>query len=146
MRIKNRDIRFPLHIKVDRRNIVERSHRILHRSHQYLPNGLFVLKLNFCFGWVDIYIDILRLNIKINKVRNLLSLWQKPIKGRLNRLTKIRVTHKTPVHKEILLCPFLFCRFGLTHKTANTTNRSINVNRQKILINTLSKHINYTLT
>ena len=146
MRIEHRDVGLALNIKVDGRDLVERSHRILYGCHQYLPDGLLVFELDFSLCRVDIYVNIFRLHIEINEVRHLFTLWQKPVEGRQNGLTEIRMTHKTPVDKEILSGPFLPCRFGLTHKTADSADRSIDLDRKKVLVDTLSEDVDNALT
>ena len=125
--VEHRDIRFPLRIKVNGRDIIKASYCLLYSSKQNLPNSLFVLKLYLGFGRVNIYIDILCWYIEVKEVGYLFSLRYQSIKSRDNSLMEIRMFHIAVVDKEILMGCFLTCWLWLTNKTMNMTKTRINV-------------------
>ena len=144
--IEHRDIRFPLRIKVNSRNIIKASYSLLYSSKQNLPNSLFVLKLYLGLCRMNIHIDILCRYIEIKEVRNLLPLWDKSVESRDDCLMKIRMFHIAVVDEEILMGCFLTCRLWLTNKAVDMTKTRVNVYRQKILIESLTKYLHDSLT
>ena len=52
---------------------------------------------------MDIYVNISRIHLKINQIRRLFTFRHKAFEGGKNSLMEIRMAHKTPIDKEILL-------------------------------------------
>ena len=94
---------------------------------------------------MDIHINILRSDFKINKIWNLLAYRNKPLKGILHCLMKISMLHVASVHEKELMCALLLGRLGFTYETADFAHGSINFYRQDILIEAFTKHIDNPL-
>ena len=146
IRIEHWNIRLSFGIKVDSRNIIKASYSLLYSCKQNLPNGLFVFKLYLSLCRMNIYVYILSRHIEVEEVWHLLSLWYQSIESSDNSLMKIRMFHITIVDKEILMRCFLTCRLWFTNKAMDMTKARINIYRQKILIETLTKNLHNTLT
>ena len=71
--LKYRNVGHIFRIKINRRNGIKLAQSFFYRSRNYLPNGLLVLKLNLCLGRMDIHINICRIDLKIQEIRDLLS-------------------------------------------------------------------------
>ncbi|CDB11697.1 unknown [Bacteroides sp. CAG:633] len=112
---EGRNIRHIFRVEVDLRNGTELTQRLLDCRRQNLPDGLFVLELDFGLGRMNVHIDIGRIDLKINEIRNLLAGRNQLLVSLHHCLVKIGMTHVTPVHEEILMCPFLACRLRLGH-------------------------------
>ena len=67
---KCRDIGHVFRIEIDRRDGIELAQRLFYRGRKNLPDSLFVLKFDLCFGRMDIDIDVGRIDFKIDEIRN----------------------------------------------------------------------------
>ena len=125
--LKCRNVRHIFRIKVDGRDRTEFTQRLLHGCRKYLPDGLFILKLDFSLGRMDIHVNIGRIYIEIDKVGNLFTSGNQLFISLHNRLMKIRMTHITPVDKEILMCPFLTGSLRLGYVSGDFHHGSIDL-------------------
>ena len=146
LRIENRNIWFILCVKVYRRHIVKYSYRFLHRSHQNLPNCLFILKLYLCLSWMYVYIYIIRVDIKIQEIGNLFTLGNQAFISCHDSFIKIRMFHIPAIHKKELMSSFFTCSFRLPHEPRNFTHSRLNIHGQQVLVDSLAKNINDSLT
>ena len=73
-------------------------------------------------------------------------MWDKSVESRDNSLMEIRMFHIAVVDEEILMGCFLTCRLWLTNKAMDMTKARVDIYRQKILIETLTKNLHNTLT
>ena len=139
--IEDWNLRFPHHVKINGWDIVELSHSLLHSSCKDLPDSLFVLELDFRLGRMDVYINILCVHIKIDKIRHLLTCGYQPFKRILYRFVEIWMFHITPIHKEILMCSLFSGRLRFSHKAIKTTYCCIHFHGQQFLINFLAEYV-----
>ena len=139
------NIGLALGVKLDRWYIIEKSYRLSHSRKQDLEDGLFVLKLDFSLGGMDVDINILRLHFEVNKIRHLLTLRHQSLEGVHHGLVKIRMPHVAIIDEEILMRSFFLRRFGLADKTTQLTHRRLHAQRQQVLIDTLAKNIHDSL-
>ena len=95
---------------------------------------------------MDIHINILRVYIKIQKVRHLLTLRYQTVVSCHHSLIEIRMLHVSPIDKEELVNTFLSGRFRLTHKSRHLAHAGFYIHRQEFLIKTLAEDIENTLT
>ena len=83
--------------------------------------------------------------MKLNKIVWILAVQNQRVECRLYSLIKICMTHIPVIHKKELLGSGFSCRFGLTYKAGYLSQRSIYINRDKLLIEVLAYNINDTL-
>ena len=95
---------------------------------------------------MDVDIDVVGIDIKVQKIRHLFALWNQSVVSSHHRLIEIRMLHISSVHEEKLMGSFLACSFRLSHKTGNLTHGGFYVDRQEVLIDTLSKYIDDALS
>ena len=103
LRRRRRDINRTTGVKIDRRRQSELTQRLTHGRHQDLEDRLLVGKLNLRLRRVDIHIDRLRRDIKINKERRLIVRREHARISGHDGLLEIRMAHVPTVDKEILL-------------------------------------------
>ena len=140
-----RDVGHPFRIEIDGRHSIELSKRLLNGSRKYLPNGLFVLKLDFCLCWMNVHIYIGWINFKIDEVGYLLSGRNQLLISVHHRFVEIGVAHVTPVYKKVLVCAFLAGRLRLCNKTRNLYHRRIHIHRQQLLVQLFAEYGKNTL-
>ena len=78
LRRRRRDINRTTGVEIDRRCQSELTQRLTHGRHQDLEDSLLVGKLNLRLRRVNIHVDRLRRDIKINKERRLIVRRQHP--------------------------------------------------------------------
>ena len=115
--VEGRDIGHAFHIKINRGHGIELAQRFLHRRRKYLPNGLFVFKFDLRLRRMYVYINVGRIYIKINKIRNLFTNRNQLFVCIHHCFVEIRMTHIAAVHKEILMGTFLTCSLRFGNKT-----------------------------
>ena len=104
--LENRNFRAVFDIKVDRWYGVEASKCLANRSSQYLPDGLFILKFDFCLGRMDIDVNTTGIDEDLQKEWYLFSVGNEAFVGTLDRFGEIRVSHEATIGKKELLRTF----------------------------------------
>ena len=94
---------------------------------------------------MNVYVDICRVDIKVYEIRNLLSRWDKMFIRIGYSFMEIRMAHISAIHKEELARAFLSCSFRFADETVNLHHRSVNIKRQKVLVQLLAEHTHYAL-
>ena len=89
-------------IKIDGWNNIKLTQRFFDGCRKNRPDGLFVFEFYFSFGWVDIYIDGLRIYFQINKIIRAFIGLNHLIVSQQNCFVEIGVTHVSAIHKKIL--------------------------------------------
>ena len=135
----------PFGVEINGGNIIKQAHRLANRSRKDLPHGLFVLEFYLRLRGMYVHINVFGVHFKIDEVRHLFALRRQSFEGLHHGLVEIRVFHVATVHKEILVCTFLACRFGLTHKAMYLTNRRFYVEREQVLTDAFAENVYYTL-
>ena len=143
--LKNRNFRAIFDIKVDRRYGVEASERLANRSSQYLPDGLFVLKFDFCFGRMDIDVNTTGIDEDLQKERYLFAVGNEAFVGTLYRFCEIRVSHEATIGKKELLRTFLFAAFGIAHEANDLNQVRFYMNRHEIFVHLAPENIDDAL-
>ena len=103
LRCRRRDIDRSTSVEIDCRCKSELTQRLTYRRHQDLEDSLLVGKLNLRLRRVDIHVDRLRRDIKINKERRLIVRREHARISGHDGFLKIRMAHVAAIHKEILL-------------------------------------------
>ena len=127
---EGRNVGHPFRIKIDGRYGIEFSQRFLDGRRENLPNGLFVLKLDFGLGGMNVHINIGRLHIEVQEVGHLLTSRYQLFVSIHHRLMEVWMTHISAIDKEILTGTLLTGRFRTTHKTRNASHSSIHFHRK----------------
>lgn len=128
-------------IKVDRRYGVEAPERLANRSSQYLPDGLFVFKFDFCLGRMDIDVNTTGIDEDLQKERYLFAVGNEAFVGTLYRFCEIRVSHEAAIGKKNCWAPFFLLLSGFPTKPMISTKsvstctgmRYLSIFRPKIL-------------
>ena len=136
-----RNIRFVLRIKIDGRNLVEHTYRLLDRGKDDLPDGLFVLKLDFGLRRMDVDINILRVYFEVEEIRNLFSQRNQTVEGRHHRLIEVRMLHISAIDEEELVNTLLAGSLRFTDETGNLAHGSLDIHRQQLMIESLAEDI-----
>ena len=116
---KSRDVGTACRIEIQGRHSTEFSQGFAHRCQENGPNGLLILKFYLGLLRMDVYINVRGVYCEINKVGHLLAVGHQALVGCLNGFIKIRMTHEAPVHKEVLLEPFLARSLRRPHETGD---------------------------
>ena len=94
---------------------------------------------------MDVHVYVFGRHVKIDKIGHLLALGHQAVKGCDNGLVKIRVLHVAAVDEEILRGVLLACRFGLAHKAAQLADGGVKLQRQQILVEAFTHHVDDAL-
>ena len=94
---------------------------------------------------MDVDVDVLGVDIKINEVWHLLALGNQAFEGRHDRLVEIRMPHVSAINKEVLLGAFLAGTLGFAHKAMNGTNGCFHVQGQQVLVDAFANDVHDAL-
>ena len=134
------NIRHTFRIEINGRHSIEFTQWLFYRCGNDLPNCLLVFKLNLGLGRMYIHINVGRVHIKVNEIRNLFACRNQLFISIHHRFMEIRMTHITPVHKEILMSTFLTRRLWFGNKAGDLHHSSIHIYRQQMLVQLLAKY------
>ena len=110
-----------------------------------MPDGLFVLELDFRLCRVYIHVDIGRINLEIDEIRHLHSCWHETVVGIQDRLVEIGMFHEAPIDEEIVVRTLLPGRLRFTDESADAAHGRLDFDRQKVLAEPSSKDVADTL-
>jgi hypothetical protein len=125
--------------------LTELTDGIMDGSCQNLPDGLFVLKLDFRLCRVYVHIDVSRVDLEIYKIRNVRARRYQTIVGLSHRLMERRMLHIAAVDEEILVGALLARCLGLPDEAADGAHGRLDLHRQQVLTETLAEDIRDTL-
>ena len=120
MVVERRDFRRIDGVEINLWNCAESSERFFHCGRENLPNRQFVLKFDFCFCGVYIYVNTFWIYGEIQEVVGLFIVGDKFAVARNDSLVEIRMAHKSAVHKKELQKVALSCAFRLAYETGDT--------------------------
>ena len=107
--IKGWNIRHIRGIKIYSRCHIILSERLLDSRREHLPHQLLVLKLDFVFLWMNVYIHTIGRNFETYKIIGLHIGAYEILIACHHRLMEIRMTHIAAVDKEVLACISATC-------------------------------------
>ena len=131
--------------RFSQRHIVELPHRLFHGSREDLPNGLFVFKLDFRLGGMDVHVNIGGVDIDIEEEGHLFAHWHQALKGSHHRLCEIVVFHVSPVGEEKLVGALPFRRFGLSDISLHLADGGVHCHGQQVLVEAFAEDIDDAL-
>ena len=127
MAVIDGNIRTALRVEVNLGDGTELSDGILDGSGENLPDGLFVLELDFCLRRMDVDIDIRRIHFEIYKIRYVRAHGNQSFISLLHRLVEVGVLHVASIDEEEFRNTLLACRLRFGGKAADATHCRLNV-------------------
>ena len=79
---------------------------------------------------MDVHVDISRVDVEVYKIRYVRTVRYQPFVCLLDSLMEIRMFHKAPIDKEILMSTLPLCRLRLCREAADTTESRFYANGQ----------------
>jgi hypothetical protein len=109
-------------------------------------NSPFVLKLNLSFRRVNIDVDLLRVDFKVNQVHGEMTLRQQILEGNGYCMVEVGTFDKSLIDEKELFTTSFFSHFRLAHKTCYRHYIRMFFDRDKFLVVFRAEHVQDALS
>ena len=110
-----------------------------------MPDGLFILELDFCLSRVNIDIDATGIDEDLQEEWYLFSIGNESFVGTLYRFREVRVAHVASIGKEELLCAFFLATFGIADEANDLHKFCFHMNGHQIFVHLAAEDVDDAL-